>query len=323
MAITWMLNRCKEKLLGRQQAITTAPPSATVGSSVTPMKGTAAPTAPVRGIVLAGKYQLLRLLGQGGMGEVYLASDLFLNRRVAVKLLRSRQGHPGSRRRFQAEAVAASRVQHPNVLTIHDGAAPADGPAYLVMELAQGGSVRDRLGARGVFTPLEATLIALSACRGLVAVHQAGLLHRDIKPGNLLRTREGIVKVSDFGLAVSCPRDGQFAGGSTSGTAAYASPEQAWGLPLDPRSDLYSLGATYYELLTGRHPFQAGSTREMAFQHAEAPVPDPRAVDPAIPAVCAAIVRRALAKQPADRYADAGAMLGALKHAATQLETRA
>jgi serine/threonine protein kinase len=218
-----------------------------------------------------------------------------------------------ARAALRTEAAAAGRVRHANVVAVHDFADPPGGPAYLVMEWVEGGSLADRLRHEGALAPRRATRLAAAVCRALRAVHRAGLLHCDVKPANLLITPGGRVKLGDFGLAAAVDRTGR-AEPAAAGTPAYVSPEQGWQRPADRRSDLYSLGAVYYELLTGRPPYRAGTPGDVLRLHRDGLVPDPRAVNPAVPAACAAVVRRALAKDPAQRYRSAGAMLAALEN---------
>jgi serine/threonine protein kinase len=259
-----------------------------------------------------GKYRLGRCIGTGGMGVVYEAEDTVLNRRVAVKLLRAPLGGEQEAARFLREARSAARLNHPHVVTVHE-ADQTGGVYYLVMELVEGGSMQDALRQRGPLPWREATQVVADACRGLVAAHEAGLIHRDLKPSNLLRTRDGVVKLSDFGLARPDRRDGVPTSTLTAGTPEFMSPEQWRGDPLDARTDLYALGATYFNLLVARQPYPATSLVEIMYGHCSGAIPDPRADNPEIPAACAEVVRRALAKYPAERYGSAAEMLAALE----------
>jgi WD40 repeat protein/tRNA A-37 threonylcarbamoyl transferase component Bud32 len=260
---------------------------------------------------LLGKYRIDRRLGQGGMGVVYEAEDTLLNRRVALKLLHDATAFDArATRQFFREARAAARLNHPQVITVHE-VDQRDGVYYLAMELAEGGSLQDALRDRGPLHWREATQALLDACRGLAAAHAAGLIHRDLKPSNLIRSSGGGVKLADFGLARS---EQPSAGTSTdpcrvAGTPQFMSPEQCRGERLDYRTDIYSLGATYYTLLTGRPPFAATSVVEVMFAHCSQPIPDPRADNPGIPAGCVSLAQRAMAKYPAQRHASATEML--------------
>jgi serine/threonine-protein kinase len=190
------------------------------------------------------------------------------------------------------------------------------------MEWMDGGSVADLLRDRGPLAPRQATCIAADACRALQALSRAGLIHRDVKPANLLVSSRGTAKLGDFGIALTLDGGGQAWPAGVSGTPPYLSPEQAWGLPLDPRSDLYSLGAVYYEMLTSRKAVRGATLQECIRLHCDGPVPDPRVDNPAVPGPCAAVVRRGMAKDPSQRYPDAGAMLAALETALSHPEVR-
>jgi hypothetical protein len=257
-----------------------------------------------------GKYLILRRLGRGGMGVVYEAKDHVLQRAVAVKVLRDAiAAQPEAVRKFLREARAAARLNHPHVVPVYE-AGEEKGFCFLVMELMEGGSAHDRIRKWGPFGWQEATRVLADACRGLMAVHAAGLIHRDIKPSNIMRTRDGLVKLADFGLALTAPgpADSTTPDGQVVGTPLYMSPEQCRGEKIDLRSDIYALGATYYTLLTGRPPFEADSAMEIMVGHCSKPVPDPRELNPQVPDACADLVHRAMAKLPADRPADAAAL---------------
>jgi serine/threonine-protein kinase len=280
------------------------------------------PDAAAPGVPLAdgsgrmlGKYRLGRRLGRGGMGVVYEAEDTLLKRRVAVKLLPdSAAADPETVQRFVREGRSVARLNHPHVVTIYE-VDQRDGVYYLVMERIDGGSVQEMLRARGKLPWQEATRILIDACRGLAAAHAAGLIHRDLKPANLMCTRDGVVKLADFGLArpAQVSATGITVPGAVVGTLDFMSPEQCRGEQLDGRTDIYSLGATYFALLTGRPPYRGDDTLEVMFAHCAQPIPDPCTGDPDIPAGCAAVVQRALAKYPAERQASAAEMLHQLQ----------
>ena len=249
------------------------------------------------------------------MGIVYLATDTRLKRDVALKVLpKEMSTNADAVRRFLREARVSANLNHPNVITVHD-VDQERGVCFLVMELVTGRSTQAML-EDGPLTWREATRIVSDACRGLVAAHQIGLVHRDLKPANIMCADDGVVKLADFGLA-RASRDlasggPETAAGTLLGTPQYMSPEQCRGEPLDARSDLYSLGATYYALLTGRPPFADSQPLQVMFAHCSKPVPDPRSVRSEIPEACAAIVTRALAKKRADRFSSAREMLAEL-----------
>jgi len=249
------------------------------------------------------------------MGIVYEAEDTQLQRRVAVKLLPAElSSNAESLARFLREARAAARLNHGNVVPVYDIGESA-GVHYIVMELMTGGSAAEIVRSCGSFPWREATAILRDVCRGVAAAHKAGMIHRDIKPANILRSVEGIVKLGDFGLAkpAGIQGTGLTGLGEVVGTPHFMSPEQSRCDKLDERSDLYSLGATYFALLTGHPPFDSPDGMQVLFAHCSQPVPDPRTVVPAIPAECVKIVHRAMEKSRAEQYRNAGEMLGALE----------
>ncbi len=262
-----------------------------------------------------GKYVVARRLGQGGMGVVYEARDPLLERAVAIKVVPIQEFAPEVLERLLQEARAVARLNHPHVVTIHE-IDRHDAGYYLVMELLSGGSAWDRLKSGGAIPWREATRMVIGACRGLMAAHTAGLIHRDIKPSNLLLTASGEVKLADFGLAKGTgPGDRSLTKtGNIVGTPDFMSPEQCRGEKLDDRSDLYSLGVTYYALLTGEPPFRgAGEAMQIMYAHCMRPAPDPRKLQPEIPAGCVAVLERLLAKEPAQRPSNAAALLNDLE----------
>lgn len=263
-----------------------------------------------------GKYKITGLLGQGGMGVVYRAYDSTIERDVAVKLLPAELASDKSiLDRFLAEAKAAGRLAHPHVVSIHE--IGQHGEIYfIVMELMPGGSADDHLEKIGPYSPLEATQVIADACEGLGVAHASGLIHRDIKPANLLQSKHGTIKVADFGLAKGVIKQSQqlTQDGQLLGTPYFMSPEQCASKPIDKRSDLYSLGATYYTLLTGEHPYDsAGSIVQIMYAHCHAEVLDPRDINSQVPEQCADIIKKAMAKDPDDRYQTAEEMLVDLK----------
>jgi serine/threonine protein kinase len=260
-----------------------------------------------------GKYVLTRKLGAGGMGVVYEGHDPTLNRSVAIKLLPADRGPDADIRRFELEAEAAAQVHHPNCVTIFEIGEDAGRP-FIVMELVRGLNAGELVERSGPPPWADATLILVHACRGLTAIHEKGLVHRDVKPSNLLISAAGEVKLADFGLAKSVGRMTQsLSGEGTVGTPHFMSPEQCWSETVDLRTDIYALGATYYALLTGRPPFQAARDLQVMFAHCNNPVPDPRDVRPELPAGCSDVIRKAMAKAPADRYQTAAEMQAALE----------
>lgn len=260
-----------------------------------------------------GPYRVCEKLNRGGTGAVYVGYDTLLNRQVAMKFLsRWLSVHPRAVRRFAREAAVAARLNHPNILCVYD--LLQEGADYvLVLELLHAVSAGRRL-QKGPYHHRVATRIAAECCLALIAAHQAGLIHRDIKPDNVLFTLSGYVKLIDFGM-VKLMEEGQSLTGSKSlcGTPHFMSPEQALRKKADVRSDIYSLGALYYALLTGWPPFPGGGLVDLLRSHVSAPTPDPRAVLSSIPEACASIIERAMQKSPALRYQTAVEMSAALE----------
>src|ERR1700727_1944375 len=271
--------------------------------------------------LLGGRYELDGVVGRGGMAEVYRARDIRLDRIVAIKTLRADLARDQIfQARFRREAQSAASLNHPSIVAVYDtGEDMATGVPvpYIVMEYVDGRTVRDLLQEGHRLLPERSLEIIDGVLRALDYSHQAGIVHRDIKPGNVMVTRNGDIKVMDFGIARAMS-DAQATMTQTAqviGTAQYLSPEQARGDRVDARSDLYSAGCLLYELLTGRPPFTGDSPVAIAYQHVtENPIP-PSRVDPEIPAWADAIVLKAMAKDPADRYQTAGEMRNDLQRA--------
>lgn len=264
---------------------------------------------------VAGRYEVERTLGRGGMATVYLARDGTLQRRVALKVLAEDLSGDGAfRARFLREARLAARLAHPNVVRVFD-AGETDGRPYIVMEYVPGETVAALLERRGQLSPAEAVDVALQACAGLQHVHDRGLVHRDVKPQNLLVGDDGCVKLADLGIARAAESTRLTMHGTILGTAAYLSPEQAAGEEVTPAVDVYSLGAVLYELLTGRPPYDFSSLAELSVKQSEGAIVPPRDIDPAIPDRLEAVLMRSLARDPRFRPASA-ADLGADLHAA-------
>jgi eukaryotic-like serine/threonine-protein kinase len=279
--------------------------------------------------LLGGRYELDGVVGRGGMAEVYRARDIRLDRIVAIKTLRADLARDQIfQARFRREAQSAASLNHPNIVAVYDtGEDMATGVPvpYIVMEFVDGYTVRDLLQDGHRLLPERSLEIIDGVLRALDYSHQAGIVHRDIKPGNVMVTRNGDIKVMDFGIARAMS-DAQATMTQTAqviGTAQYLSPEQARGERVDSRSDLYSAGCLLYELLTGRPPFTGDSPVAIAYQHVrENPIP-PSQVDPDVPAWADAIVLKAMAKSPADRYQTAGDMRADLQRAASGLPVAA
>jgi serine/threonine-protein kinase len=265
--------------------------------------------------LFADRYRLERRLGVGGMATVQLAMDTRLERRVAVKLLAEHLAQDSNFvSRFRREALAAARLVHPNIVQVFDfGAEEDSGRPFIVMEWVDGPSCAEILRELGRLAPDDAVSILSEACRGLDYAHRNGVVHRDVKPGNLLRARDGgQVKLADFGIAKATEHSDMTKVGSVLGTAAYLSPEQARGEPAGPASDLYALGVVSYQLLAGRLPYEAASLTDLARQQDTGAPPLLHEVDPEIPRALSLVVARALERDPADRFADAAEMERAL-----------
>jgi beta-lactam-binding protein with PASTA domain/tRNA A-37 threonylcarbamoyl transferase component Bud32 len=271
--------------------------------------------------LLGGRYELDGIVGRGGMAEVFRARDIRLDRIVAVKTLRDDLARDQTfQARFRREAQSAASLNHPSIVAVYDtgedmvGSTPVP---YIVMEFVDGRTLRDLLRDDRRLLPERALEITDGVLRALDYSHRNGIVHRDIKPGNVMLTRTGEVKVMDFGIAraVSDAQATMTQTAQVIGTAQYLSPEQARGERVDARSDLYSAGCLLYELLTGRPPFTGDSPVAIAYQHVrEQPVP-PSRVDPEIPGWADAIVLKAMAKDPGDRYQSAGEMRNDIQRA--------
>jgi serine/threonine-protein kinase len=255
--------------------------------------------------VLADRYELEAVLGQGGMARVFKSQDRVLNRAVAVKVLSPQfAGDEQFVARFRREAQAAAALNHPNIVSVFDTGSQGD-VHYIVMEYVEGRTLRDAIRQEGPLLPERATEIAESVAAALAAAHVAGLVHRDIKPGNIMITREGEVKVMDFGIARTSTGDTLTQTASILGTASYLSPEQAQGESVDARSDIYSLGCVLYEMLTSRAPFSGDSPVAIAYKHVrENPVP-PSRHNGDVSADLESVVMKCMAKNPANRYQNA------------------
>ena len=262
-------------------------------------------------VVLNGRYELARRVGRGGMAEVFLARDRLLDRPVAIKILFPEFAiDPSFVARFRREAQSAANLNHPNIVGVYDWGKER-GTYYIVMEYIDGQSVSDILRADGPIEAKRAAGIAADVAGALGFAHHKGVVHRDVKPGNVLIASNGEVKVAYFGIAramTSSSEENLTQTGSVMGTATYFSPEQAQGKPVDPRSDLYSLGVVLYEMSAGKPPFSADSPVAIAYKHVQEPLPSLREKVPGVPEGYEAITIKALAKDADDRYQDGAEM---------------
>ena len=280
----------------------------------------ARPSSAMIGTVLSGRYRLEAKLGSGGMSTVYLACDQTLDRQVAVKVMHREMSEQAEQiERFRQEARSVAKLSHPNVVSVID-AGEDGGHPYIVFEYVEGETLKQRIAREGALDPQEAIAYAIEIGRGLSVAHARNMVHRDIKPQNVLIDAEGRAKLTDFGISRQLEQDGMTATGRVLGTTDYVSPEQAMGRQVDPRSDVYSLGVVLYEMLLGQVPFQADSQVGVAMKHVNEELPDVQRRRPELSAATALVVERSTAKDPAERYQDVGEMIDDLS---TALEVEA
>ena len=262
--------------------------------------------------IIDSRYRVLEKIGAGGMADVYCAEDMHLGRKVAVKLLHSRFAQDQEFvERFRREASSAAGLQHPNVVGVYDRG-EFDDTYYIAMEYCEGESLKQVITREAPLDPARAITITKQILVATRFAHRRNVIHRDLKPHNVILDEEQNVKVTDFGIARAGASDITEVG-AIMGTAQYLSPEQAQGKPVTEESDLYSVGVVLYELLTGRAPFEGDSPVAVALQHVNEPAPSPRELEPAVPPELEAVVMKALAKDPAERYRDADSFIKALE----------
>ena len=276
---------------------------------------------PLVGLLLEGRYRLEERLARGGLSTVYVATDLRRHATVAVKVMAQHLVHDASFvDRFTREARAAAMLSHPNVVSVSDQGSD-QGLVYLVMELVRGRTLRDLLAARGRLSVAESFAVLEPVLAGLTAAHRAGIVHRDVKPENVLIGVDGTVKLADFGLARAIVGPGQtrLSGGVLIGTVAYLPPEQLESGLADARSDVYSAGVMLYEMLTGHPPFAGDTPLAVAYQHVHHDVPAPSEEVGGLPRMIDELVARTTRRDPSGRPVDAGAFLAELGHVRTDL----
>jgi serine/threonine protein kinase len=276
----------------------------------------------LQGTVL-GKYRVLEPLGRGGMARVYRGYHPDLDRYVAIKVLSPELPEEPFRARFQREARAVAALRHPNIVQVYDFDLQ-DGLCYMVMELLEGDTLQARLNdqrIRGERMPYgEAVRVALDVLEGLAYAHSQGIIHRDIKPGNILLTRRGQAVLGDFGIALIVGGTHHTASGALMGTLSYMAPEQGMKGQSDARSDIYSLGIVFYEMLAQRTPYEADTPLAVLIKHVNEPLPLPRTFDPSLPQPLEQIATKALEKAPENRYQSAEQMAQALREASAAAE---
>jgi eukaryotic-like serine/threonine-protein kinase len=267
------------------------------------------------GRLISGRYRLIAPIGDGGMATIWRAVDEQLDREVAVKLLRPQfSSDPGFAARFKQEARSAAGLSHPNIVNVYDyGTDGADGDQYIVMELIEGRDLSAVLRERGSVSTEDAVRIAIGVASALEVAHRKGIVHRDVKPGNIMITDAGDVKVADFGIARAVAEASMTVTGTTLGSVHYFSPEQARGDEVTGASDVYALGIVLYEMLTGKRPFEGDSAAAVALRRLNEDPAPPSASGFTIAPGLEQILMRALAREPADRFPDAGAFAEALR----------
>lgn len=258
----------------------------------------------VKGQYINDRYEIEKLIGEGGMANVYLAQDKILDRKVAVKVLRGDLANDEKFvRRFQREALAASSLSHPNIVEIYD-VGEDEGNFYIVMEFIEGKTLKQLIKKRGVLSLSETIDIMLQLLEALAQAHDSYIIHRDIKPQNIMIKESGLVKITDFGIAVALNSAQLTQTNSVMGSVHYLPPEQAGGKGSTIRSDIYSLGILMFEMLTGKVPFKGSTAVEIALKHIKEPIPSVKEINPVVPQSVENIILKATAKNPKNRYKD-------------------
>ena len=261
-----------------------------------------------KGQKINDRYEIIRSIGEGGMANVYLGYDTILDRNVAIKVLRGDLSNDEKFvRRFQREALSASSLAHPNIVEVYD-VGEDNGLYYIVMEYIEGKTLKQLLKKRGTLTLSEAIDIMLQLTDGMAHAHDSYIIHRDLKPQNIMIKDDGQIKITDFGIAMALNSTQLTQTNSVMGSVHYLPPEQASGKGCTIKSDIYSMGIIFYELLSGSLPFKGDNAVEIALKHMRDPLPSLREENPAIPQSIENIIRKATAKNPKNRYDDARSM---------------
>ncbi|SEM85485.1 protein kinase domain-containing protein [Lihuaxuella thermophila] len=271
----------------------------------------------MEGRLIAKRYEIIERIGGGGMAVVYKAMDQVLDRYVAVKVLHDVLHHEEGILRFIREAKNAGRLSHPNIVSVYDAGREGE-IHYIIMEYMEGNSLKEWMEKKGPLSPEESITIAMQICDGLAHAHKNGIIHRDIKPHNILCAPDGQFKITDFGISFFSKATQITETGMVMGSVHYFSPEQASGAKVDHRSDLYSLGVVLYEMVTGQVPFDADSFLSIVLKHVQAPVPNPQQINPEVPGQLCRIIFKAMHKDPNHRFHTAGEMKQALQQALNQ-----
>ena len=265
------------------------------------------------GTMLSGRYEVLKRVGSGGMADVYMAKDHKLNRNVAVKVLKSEYVEDEKfLKKFETEAQAVARLSHPNIVNVYD-VGIEDGINYIVMELAEGMTLKEYIRRKGYLSPKETVEISLQIASAISHAHKNHIIHRDIKPQNILVSEIGNVKVTDFGIAKATSSNTVTSTATAMGSVHYISPEQAKGRFCDEKSDIYSLGITMYEMLTGHVPFDGDTTVAIALKHLQEEIQSPRKYVPELPKSTVQIIYKCTQKSPDRRYSDMAELISDLK----------
>src|SRR6202045_4425756 len=276
----------------------------------------------VLGTLLGGRYRLDAQIGRGGMSTVYRAFDIVLERPVAIKLMhREIASDSDQLERFRREARSVAQLSHPHIVTVidageepsTDGQDPGVSAPYIVLEYVEGETLKDLIRREGPLEVPQAIAYAIEIARALGAAHERLIVHRDVKPQNVLIGVEGGAKITDFGIARTLTEEGLTVAGRVLGTTDYVSPEQALGQPVTGQSDLYSLGVVLYEMLTGEVPFKGENQVAVAMKHVREVLPDVQSQRPEVSAALAAVVDRATAKRQQERYADDAELIADLE----------